>query len=360
MKSLLEVENIEKWHGLLKTLDGISLCLEEGEILTLLGPSGGGKTTLLRILAGLENPDRGRICLDGRDLAPVEPHRRGVGLVFQDAALFPHLNVEANVAFGLRMAGMKKKESQHRVFEMLELVGLSGMEKRRVDGLSGGERQRVALARSLAPSPRLLLLDEPLGALDRNLRERLARDLRTILKKQQLTAVFVTHDQEEAFSLGDRIAVLLDGRLERMDRPEALSAYPGSPAVARFLGEPNVFTIKELPAGLRGYFGDLSDERAVLIRPEGIGLLPFIPAEGGGGRACKSLVGEKDAAFLSAHVKERRFFGAFFRVELDFGGGFVLTARLPVSMVPPEEGAEVELVLKEGMFFALNSVQRDR
>ncbi|TWI75637.1 thiamine transport system ATP-binding protein [Desulfobotulus alkaliphilus] len=360
MKCLLEVENIEKWHGLLKTLDGISLCLGEGEILTLLGPSGGGKTTLLRILAGLEAPDRGRVCLDGRDLAPVEPHRRGVGLVFQDAALFPHLNVEANVAFGLRMAGMKKRERQHRVFEMLELVGLSGLEKRRVDGLSGGERQRVALARSLAPSPKLLLLDEPLGALDRNLRERLARDLRTILKKQQLTAVFVTHDQEEAFSLGDRIAVLLDGRLERMDTPEALSAYPGSPAVARFLGEPNVFTLKDLPAAFRGLFGDSSEETAVLIRPEGIVLRPLIPVDGEAGPFPVLASGEKDAAFLSAHVKERRFFGAFFRVELDFGGGFVLTARLPVSMVPPDEGARVGVALKEGMFFALNDVQKDR
>lgn len=336
MTSLLDVEDLEKWHEGLKTLDGIFLDLAAGEILTLLGPSGGGKTTLLRIIAGLEYPDRGRVRLSGRDLLPLPPHRRDVGLVFQDAALFPHLSVAANVAFGLRMAGMGARERGAKVGEMLELVGLAGMEKRRVHGLSGGERQRVALARSLAPSPKLLLLDEPLAALDRNLRERLARDLRAILKKREVSAIFVTHDQEEAFSLGDRVAVLLAGRLERVDTPEGLSGNPGSLEVARFLGEPNVFAARDLPAALRGFFPDLGPEAGLLIRPEGIHI-----GEAGEEKE------EKTALCLRAQVGERRFFGAFFRVELMLEGGDVLTARMALPLSPPPEGARVRVVIKE-------------
>lgn len=349
MRILLEVKDLEKWHGPLKTLDGVSLCLAEGEILTLLGPSGGGKTTLLRILAGLENPDAGWVRLSGLDLGPLLPHQRGVGLVFQDAALFPHLHVGANVAFGLRMAGMAKRDIRDRVGEMLDLVGLSGMERRRVNGLSGGERQRVALARSLAPSPKLLLLDEPLAALDRNLRERLARDLRWILKKRGLTAIFVTHDQEEAFFLGDRIAVLLEGRLVRMDTPEILSMNPGSLAVARFLGEPNVFSAEELPPVLRAFFPDLPADAGLLIRPERVRLLE----DGMQGQGVGILgtegekKGEKTSPWLWARVGERRFFGAFFRVDLYFDAGFTLTSRLPVSVLPPEQGRRVRVFLEQ-------------
>lgn len=354
MSFFLEVENLEKRHGGLKTLDGVSFGLEEGEILTLLGPSGGGKTTLLRILAGLEAPDAGRVRLSGRDLGAAPAHKRGVGFVFQDAALFPHLSVGANVAFGLRMAGMNRKERELRVQEMLDLVELSGMERRRVHGLSGGERQRVALARSLAPSPELLLLDEPLGALDRNLRERLARDLRRILKKRKLAAIFVTHDQEEAFFLGDRIAVLLAGRLVRVDTPEGLSAHPGSLAVARFLGEPNVFAPEEIPQGLKAFFPDLPEGAGLLVRPEGIvlGMDSENPEKRGGlserfvsGRGDRE--GEKTAPSFSARVGERRFFGTFFRVELDLDAGFALTARLPLSVSPPPVGARVCLVMNQ-------------
>ncbi|MCW7754621.1 ABC transporter ATP-binding protein [Desulfobotulus sp. H1] len=349
MNAFLQVEHIEKWHDCFKTLDGVSLSLQKGEILTLLGPSGGGKTTLLRILAGLEYPDGGDLCLDGEDLLPVAPHERGIGLVFQDAALFPHLNVEANVAFGLRMAGVRKRDRRQRVRDMLALVGLSGMEGRRVDGLSGGERQRVALARSLAPAPKLLLLDEPLGALDRNLRERLARDLRSILKQQALTAVFVTHDQEEAFSLGDRVAVLLDGRLKAMDTPEGLSANPCSLAVARFLGETNVFTPETLPDKFRKLAGGYCGKGGVLIRPEGIGLGPCPEKR----KPQEEKRGGRDF-HVQAVVKERRFFGTFFRVDLELADGLCLTARMPLSLPPPHVGVPVGLHFAPGTFVALS------
>ena len=189
-------------------LDGVSLRVATGEIVALLGPSGGGKSTLLRVIAGLHIPDAGRVTWNGEDLAGVPPHRRGIGLVFQDLQLFPHKDVGANVAFGLRMQGVEKHERREQVARLLEMVGLPGYEHRRTSTLSGGEAQRVALARSLAPEPRLLLLDEPLGALDRDLHDRLAVDVRALLQRVGITAIHVTHDEAEARTIGDRLVVL--------------------------------------------------------------------------------------------------------------------------------------------------------
>ena len=189
-------------------LDGVSLHVATGEIVALLGPSGCGKSTLLRVIAGLHVPDTGRVAWNGVDLAGVPPHRRGIGLVFQDLQLFPHKDVGANVAFGLRMQRVQKHERTERVARLLELVGLPGYEHRRTSTLSGGEAQRVALARSLAPEPRLLLLDEPLAALDRDLHDRLAIDVRALLQRVGITAVHVTHDEGEARTIGDRLVVL--------------------------------------------------------------------------------------------------------------------------------------------------------
>ena len=210
------------------------------EIICLLGPSGCGKTTLLRLIAGLETPDAGLIHFDGRLLHDVPPHQRDFGMMFQAYALFPHKNVFANVAFGLQMRGLAASHIAARVTEMLALVDLVGFADREIGQLSGGEQQRVALARSLAPDPRLLLLDEPLGALDRALRERLMVDLRQILKRVGVTVVYVTHDQTEAFAIADRIAVMHDGRIEQVDTPQTLYAQPSTPFVARFLGFHNV------------------------------------------------------------------------------------------------------------------------
>jgi thiamine transport system ATP-binding protein len=189
-------------------LDGVSLQVATGEIVALLGPSGCGKSTLLRVIAGLHVPDAGRVAWNGEDLAGVPPHRRGIGLVFQDLQLFPHKDVGANVAFGLRMQRVEKHERGERVTRLLDLVGLPGYEHRRTSTLSGGEAQRVALARSLAPEPRLLLLDEPLGALDRDLHDRLAVDVRALLQRVGITAIHVTHDEAEARTIGDRLVVL--------------------------------------------------------------------------------------------------------------------------------------------------------
>src|SRR6516165_4955224 len=200
---MLQVERVVVRFDGRAVLDGVSLTVATGEIVGLLGPSGCGKSTLLRVIAGLHVPDAGRVLWDGDDLNGVPPHRRGVGLVFQDLQLFPHKDVGANVAFGLRMHGQRGAPVAGRVAELLDLVGLAGYEHRRVATLSGGEAQRVALARALAPAPRLLLLDEPLEALDRDLHDRLARDVRSLLKTLGTSAIHVTHAEEEARTIGD-------------------------------------------------------------------------------------------------------------------------------------------------------------
>jgi thiamine transport system ATP-binding protein len=214
--------------------------VERGEVVTVLGPSGSGKTTLLRVIAGLEQPDTGRVVLDGRDLAAVPAYRRGIGLVFQDHALFPHRDVFGNVSFGLRMRGDSEDEIAARTGDLLELVGLTGLERRTVGSLSGGEQQRVALARALAPAPRVLLLDEPLGSLDRRLRDRLLEDLADLFDELDQTALYVTHDLTEAFALGDRVAVMRDGQVVQSADPDELWAHPRDEGVARLLGLANV------------------------------------------------------------------------------------------------------------------------
>jgi thiamine transport system ATP-binding protein len=238
-------------------LRGLDLDVPAGQLLCVLGPSGGGKSTLLRAVAGLEVPRAGSIHLDGRDLAGVPAHERGVGLMFQDYALFPHRDVGQNVAFGMRMHGAPAGETQARVRELLELVGLPGAERRPVDQLSGGEQQRVALARALAPRPRLLMLDEPMGSLDRALRERLPEELRSIFGGLGLTTIYVTHDQDEALSVADRVVVLDAGRLVADGTPEQLWLAPPSAWVARFLGFRNVAAGRWAPDGLETPWGRL-------------------------------------------------------------------------------------------------------
>jgi len=237
---MLEVHHIHKNYDGRPLLKDISFQLKEGGTICLLGASGSGKSTLLRIIAGLESPDSGFVSFDGIDLTTVPPHLRDFGLVFQDYALFPHLNVFDNVAFGLKMRRLPQSEINQRVVNALETVNLNGFELRRVTELSGGEQQRVALARALATRPRLLMFDEPLGALDRTLREDLLNELRTILHHTNIPAIYVTHDQEEAFTIADRVLILHDGTIVCEGTPVDVWSNPGSAFVAGFLGLGNV------------------------------------------------------------------------------------------------------------------------
>ncbi len=233
---MLRIEDVSVDFGDKQALDRITLEVGAGETVTVLGPSGSGKSTLLRVVAGLQRPDLGRVLLDGDDLSAVPAYRRGIGLIFQDHALFHHRDVWGNVAFGLRMRGDSRQDIDRRVRECLELVGLERYERRSVVTLSGGEQQRVALARALAPEPRVLLLDEPLGSLDRRLRDRLLEDLTAIFDRLDVTALHVTHDRAEAFALGDRVAVMRAGRIVQIGTPDGVWERPADEDTARFLG----------------------------------------------------------------------------------------------------------------------------
>jgi thiamine transport system ATP-binding protein len=246
-------------YGEVTALDGVDLDVADGEVVCVLGPSGCGKSTLLRAIAGLERPVAGTVAWDGRDLAGVPSHRRNLGLMFQDHSLFPHRDVLGNVGFGLRMQHVPTANATARARELLALVGLAGYEHRRVSELSGGEQQRVALARALAPAPRLLMLDEPLGSLDRRLRDRLVVDLRELFVRLGVTALFVTHDHDEAFAVADRVAVMEAGRFEQIGDPATVWKRPATEFVARFLGY-NVTTA-------------LGPGRAA-VRPDGLHIAP--------------------------------------------------------------------------------------
>ncbi len=238
--ALLEVSNVTKRFGDGFALKRVSLSAERGDIVCLLGPSGCGKTTLLRLIAGLESPDEGAISFDGRELNRVPARDRGFGLMFQDLALFPHMDVSGNVSFGLRMQRRAQEEVTARVNTLLRLVGLGDFRQRKIHELSGGERQRVALARSLAAEPRLLMLDEPLGALDRALRETLQTQVRAILKALGQTAIYVTHDREEAYAMADTMVIMEQGEVVQAGAPEELYTAPRSELVARLMGIRNV------------------------------------------------------------------------------------------------------------------------
>ncbi len=279
--SLLRLEDATVRFGGRAVLDSVGLDVAEHEIVCVLGPSGSGKSTLLRAVAGLQPLDAGRILLDGRDQAAVPAHRRGVGLMFQDHQLFPQRDVGGNVAFGLRMLGTPRAEQNRRVRELLDLVGLPGASGRAVAALSGGEQQRVALARALAPSPRLLMLDEPLGQLDRSLRERLVVELRELFGRLGTTVLAVTHDQGEAFALADRVVVMRDGLIAQSGTPLEVWQRPADAFVARFLGFENVVEatvtdgVAATPWGKVPVPPDAPEgTRPLLVRPAGVRLVP--------------------------------------------------------------------------------------
>jgi putrescine transport system ATP-binding protein len=238
---LLRIDAVVKKFGVFRAVDRLSLDIRAGEFFALLGPSGCGKTTLLRMLAGFETPDEGRILLDGRDIAQALPHQRPVNMMFQNYALFPHLSVRDNIAFGLKRAGMARPDIDTRVAELVALLKLEGLERRKPDQLSGGQKQRVALARSLARRPRVLLLDEPLAALDKKLRESTQLELMEVQRRLGMTFIIVTHDQGEAMTVADRIGVMDSGRLEQVATPRQLYEAPASRWIAEFVGDVNLF-----------------------------------------------------------------------------------------------------------------------
>ncbi|MEU9170097.1 ABC transporter ATP-binding protein [Streptomyces sp. NPDC048420] len=277
---LLSLQDATVRFGGRAVLDGVGLDVAEHEIVCVLGPSGSGKSTLLRAVAGLQPLDAGRVLLDGRDQAGVPAHKRGVGLMFQDHQLFPQRDVGANVAFGLRMHGTARPRQDARVRELLDLVGLPGAGRRAVAALSGGEQQRVALARALAPRPRLLMLDEPLGQLDRSLRERLVVELRELFGRLGTTVLAVTHDQGEAFALADRVVVMRDGRIAQSGTPLEVWQRPADEFVARFLGFENVVEGTVTGAAAETAWGKVpvpedapQGPRTLLVRPGGVRLV---------------------------------------------------------------------------------------
>ncbi|WP_225800128.1 ABC transporter ATP-binding protein [Streptomyces sp. NK15101] len=323
---MLSIQDATVRFGERAVLDAVDLEVAEHEIVCVLGPSGSGKSTLLRAVAGLQSLDGGRVLLGGADQAGVPVHRRGVGLMFQDHQLFPQRDVGGNVSFGLRMRGAGKAERAERVRELLDLVGLPGAERRSVAALSGGEQQRVALARALAPRPRLLMLDEPLGQLDRGLRERLVVELRQLFGRLGTTVLAVTHDQGEAFALADRLVVMRDGRIAQSGAPADVWRRPASEFVARFLGFDNVVAARITGTVAQTVWGKVpvpddspEGERRLLVRPGGVRLV-------------------EDAPVWT--VESRTFRGSQVVVRLRPAEGPALEAELPLREAP-EEGAGV-------------------
>jgi ABC-type Fe3+/spermidine/putrescine transport system ATPase subunit len=348
---ILEVGNLSKSFAGGRLIEDVSFNLKKGEILCLLGPSGAGKTTLLRLIAGLETADSGSLFFQSMNINEVAPHKRNFGMMFQEYALFPHKNVWQNVAFGLEMKKCRIQEQFDIIGNILNVVGLAGFGERRIDELSGGERQRVALARSLAPEPELLLLDEPFGSLDRGLRDRLTEEIREILTSLKVTAIFVTHDQAEAFSVADKIAILHEGRLEQFGPPETLYRHPVNRTVAHFLGFKNIFEGELREDGLftsplgslqLGKPGGNTGKHELLIRPDAA-------------RFEADSVPSPDWIRLSCRVLARQFTGSRFKVSVEVGGQH-LVFELPIDPPPPLVGEKAEICLNPAAIGLLGNV----
>mgnify|MGYP001256512064 CR=1 FL=1 len=382
----IRLDNITKQYGAVGALRGLSLEVAQGEFFSLLGPSGCGKTTTLRIVAGLLQPDSGRVYLDGRDVTDLPPYRRNLGLVFQNYALFPHMTVWDNVAYGLRARRMPESEIKARVGRYLEIVGLSSMANRRPRELSGGQQQRVALARSLAIEPVVLLFDEPLSNLDAQLREQMQVEIRQLQRELGFTAFYVTHDQAEALLLSDRLAVLREGRLEQLGTPEELYDAPASPFVAGFFGGTNLLEGTAVREGSGWRFkttggsvlaagravGRVSDGAAVrlAVRPQRLRIAAasagaVAASAGGAGVSAASMAGAeagiRDAmgnpsatgnaivngsgAVLAATVETRLYLGDQFEYRLRLASGERLTARVPVDAAVGTPGDTVAVIV---------------
>ncbi len=332
---MLSIDSLNNYYQQQQVLFNITFNVEAGEIVCLLGPSGCGKTTLLRTIAGLETPESGDIRVENRSILNDPVHERGFGLMFQEYALFPHLNVEQNISFGLRMQRFPEAVQKERLENTLDLVGLEGLEKRRVSELSGGERQRVALARSLAPNPKLLMLDEPLGSLDAALKAELVAELRSIIKRIGITSIYVTHDQQEAFSIGDRIIIMRDGRIEQIGAPQHVYLQPRTEFVARFLGLENLLPIQRIEGKFAqtaiGVFElDTTDDSvpgSILIHPERLTTSLRTPDTHAGETA------------IEGRLINLTFRGKEFKAVIELAGTDIrFVVSLPVTGIPPAPG----------------------
>jgi putative spermidine/putrescine transport system ATP-binding protein len=326
----VSLEHVVKEYGAIAVVDGVDLQIRQGEFFSLLGPSGSGKTTTLRMIAGFVDPTSGSIRIQGQDIVGIPPEKRDIGFVFQNYAIFPHKNVFENIAFGLRMRRMSAPDIQERVDRALEQVGLVGYEGRYQQELSGGEMQRVALARVLVTEPRILLLDEPLSALDRKLRDEMRLWLKDLQRQLKITSIYVTHDQSEALILSDRVAVMNKGRIEQVDTPQRIYEQPRTHFVAEFLGQENAITGRV--AGIQGGYATLEwegrsfrapvrdgispgDTVTLVVRPENI-LVDEEPVRG-------------DFNSLSGVVASQAYEGANTRYRLSLEGGSSLIADVP-------------------------------
>jgi len=327
---------LEKRFGAVRALAGLDLAIKPGEFFALLGASGSGKSTLLRVLAGFDAPDAGTLRLDGQDLRPVPPWARPINMMFQSYALFPHMNVADNIAYGLKRAGVPVEERRNRIAAALELVGLQGLEARKPQQLSGGQKQRVALARSLVMRPRLLLLDEPMAALDAGLRERTGLELRALQRKTDAAFIMVTHDQQEALALADRIAVLEGGRVAQIGPPQEVYARPATRFVARFLGAANVLegrmrngVFESAEAGADIAMGLPTDTVAIALRAEQI-----------------RLASADEAPSVTGILEDAAFRGDDWLMVVRLPGGASL--RVLHNAPPPAPGSAVSLTWEAG------------
>jgi len=318
MTHAVALESVRCEYGAVTAVDGVDLAIASGEFFTLLGPSGSGKTTCLRLIGGFVLPSSGRVLIEGRDLTDAPPYARPVNTVFQDYALFPHMNVRDNVAYGLMVRGVERTERHRRAAQMLELVRLPGVGERRPAELSGGQRQRVALARALINEPRVLLLDEPLGALDLKLREQMQAELKALQRRLAITFLFVTHDQHEALSMSDRVGVMNRGRLEQVGTPREVYETPATRFVAEFVGAANL-----LEGDVARRYAD--GARCALLRPERIRL-----GAAGGARAFGDVV-------------DSQYFGSFVRLRVQVDGANLAVDLGAGAGSPPSNGAQVHL-----------------
>lgn len=351
----IELEHISKYFGTFKASDDVSFGIEKGKLVGLLGPSGSGKTTILRMLAGLEKQDEGDVIIDGKNVNTLTPDQRKIGFVFQSYALFPYMTVYDNIAYGLKVQKRDKKFIKNRVHELLELVGLPGVEKRYPDQLSGGQRQRIALARALAPQPEVLLLDEPFAAIDAKVRKELRTWLRETIDKVGITSIFVTHDQDEAIEIADEIIITNKGRIEQVGNPVEIYENPKTPFVAQFIGQSAV--IKDF-GKLKGFEKE-NDSQYGVIRPEFVEISDIMDNKKNGTNEVrkdktakdkksdnKTTIDAADSAYEDGIIEEVLFRGNTYEIRVRIGD-ITVTGKTSVSAGKRSRGEHIKVLIKQ-------------